>query len=191
MVSHKGFYSDITMVGTICEETTSAFPPTRWKGTYHRILENDLYECLYDIRSDAPETDKFPALQRCKAKIVWLPDARRAPILFETTDHDSLESEELSLYHVLKVLRRMEMGMTQQVQDCQGYNITRPSEVRNAMITHLRQKFSPIHEGDNSHDTVHTASWNNEWCSNAWPTYLKRKRSVMHCEQAPDTDHRT
>ena len=44
-----------------------------------RIMENHLYECLYDIiRSDAPETDKFPALQPYKAKIVRLHAERNA-----------------------------------------------------------------------------------------------------------------
>ena len=99
------------LVGTICEKTTSEAPPTRRKRTYSnlRIMENHLYECLYDIiRSDAPETDKFPALQRYKARIVRTHAERNARILLDATAHDRMEDEEPSLYHVLKMLRRRE-----------------------------------------------------------------------------------
>ena len=75
-------------------------------------MENHLYECIYDIiRSDAPETDKFPKLQRYKAKIVRLHAERNARI----TAQDSLEDEEPSSYRVLKVFRRREMRTIQQV----------------------------------------------------------------------------
>ena len=124
------------VVETICEKTT----PTRRERTSNlRIMEYQLYECLYDIiRSDAPETDKFPALQRYKAKIVRLNAERNARILLDTTAHDSMEDEEPYLYHVLRMLRRRETRTIQQVQDSQGHNITKPKEVRNAIVTHLR-----------------------------------------------------
>jgi len=116
-----------------------------------RIMENHLYQCLYDIiHSDAPETDKFPALQSCKAKILRLHAERNARILLDTTAHDSMEDEEPSLYHVLKMLRRRETRTIQQVQDSQGHNITKPKEVRNAIVTHLRQKYNPIHVDSDS-----------------------------------------
>ena len=109
-------------------------------------MENHLYKCLYDIiRSDDPETDKIPALQRYKSKIVRLHAERNTRILLDTTAHDSMEDEEPSLYHVLKMLRRRETRTIQQVQDSQGHNITKPKEVRNAIVTHLRQKYKPIH----------------------------------------------
>jgi hypothetical protein len=39
----------------------------------HKIKENHLYECLYDIlKANIPEADKLPALQKYKAKIVQL-----------------------------------------------------------------------------------------------------------------------
>ena len=102
-----------------------------------RIMEYHLYGCLYDILlSDSPETDKFPALQRYKAKIVRLHPERNARLLLDTTAHDSMEDEEPSLYHVLKILRRRENRTIQQAQDSQAHNITKPKEVRSAIVTH-------------------------------------------------------
>ena len=114
-------------------------------------MENHLYECPNEIiSSDAPETDKFPALQRYKSKIVRLYAERNARIPLDITVHDSIEDEEPSLYHVLKMLRRRETRMIQQAQDSQGHNITKPNEVRNAFVIHLRQKYSPIHVDSDS-----------------------------------------
>ena len=116
-----------------------------------RIMENHLYECLYDIiSSDASETDKFPALQRYKTKIVRLHTERNARILLDATVHDRMEDEEPSLYNALKMLRRRETRTIQQVQDSQGHNITKTKEVRNAFVTHLRQKYNPIHVDSDS-----------------------------------------
>jgi hypothetical protein len=43
------------------------------KRNKNHIMENHLYECLYDIlRGETPETDKYYTLQRYKAKIVNL-----------------------------------------------------------------------------------------------------------------------
>jgi hypothetical protein len=54
------------------------------------------------LRSDTPKTEKFPALRRIKAKIVRLYASRKAKILLDTNDHDKMDGEERSLYHVLK-----------------------------------------------------------------------------------------
>jgi len=57
-------------------------------------MENHLYDCLYHIlRSDTPETEKFPALQRIKAKIVRPHASRKAKILLDTNDHDKMDRE--------------------------------------------------------------------------------------------------
>jgi hypothetical protein len=108
-------------------------------------MENHLYECLHDIlRSNTPENEKFPALQRYKAKIVQLQAEQQAHVLLDTADEDSLEEKEPSLYHVIKVLRRREIRATHQVQDVRGNTITRPNEVIYTIVTHPRQKFSPL-----------------------------------------------
>ena len=61
-----------------------------------------------------------------------------------------MEDEEPSFYHFLKMLRRRETRTIQQVQDSQGNNITKPKEVRNAFVTHLRQKYNPLHLDNDS-----------------------------------------
>lgn len=132
---------------TVSDERTSACPPTRTEPTTkHPIMDNHLYESLYNIISgDAPEIDKFPSLQCYKAKILQRNAERNTRILLDTTDNNSMKEEENYLYDVLKVLRRRKTRMLQQAQDSQGRNITKPNEFRNAIATHLRQKFGPIH----------------------------------------------
>jgi hypothetical protein len=61
------------------------------------------------LRSDASETEKFPALQRIKTKIVHLHASRRARILLHTNDHDKMDGEELALFYVLKMHRRRDV----------------------------------------------------------------------------------
>ena len=94
----------------------------------------NVYTTLYVVTP--PETDKCPAQQRYKAKIVRLHAERNARILLDTTAHDSMEDEETSLYHFLKMLRRRETRTIQQAQDSQAHNITKPKEVRSAIVTH-------------------------------------------------------
>jgi len=68
-----------------------------------RLVEIHLYERLYDIlRSDAPETETFPTLQRIKAKIVRLQAWKKAKILLDTNDNDKMDGKVSSIYHVLK-----------------------------------------------------------------------------------------
>jgi len=60
--------------------------------TNHRLTENHLYDCNYAIlRSTAPETEKLPALERYKAKLVRLYAALRSKILLDTHEHDKIE----------------------------------------------------------------------------------------------------
>jgi hypothetical protein len=69
----------------------------------HRLMENHLYKCLYDIlRNDAPETEKLPALQRYKAKMVRLHATRRAKPLLDLNDRGKMDGEKPSLFHILK-----------------------------------------------------------------------------------------
>ena len=61
----------------------------------HIIMENHLYECLYDIlRGEAPENEKYNTLQRYKAKIVNLHSKKRAKILLDTHAKDKIEEED-------------------------------------------------------------------------------------------------
>jgi hypothetical protein len=100
-----------TVVGATGEETSPAPHPTGRNGTSQepQTNGNHSYECLYDIlRSDTPETEKPLALQRYKFKIVRLHGTRRSTTLLDLNDHDKLDGEEPSLFHVLKLFRRRE-----------------------------------------------------------------------------------
>ena len=94
--------------------------------------------------------------------------------------------------HVLKILQRRETRTIQQVQETQGHNITKPKEVRNAIVGHLRQKNIPKHVDNDSllmmeEFIQHVGTTNDEQC---WTNLPQLKRSIMHCEQAPATNHR-
>jgi hypothetical protein len=66
-------------------------------------MENHLHKCLYDIiRSDMPEAEKFVELKRYKAKVVQLHSTRRQKTMLDTSDHDRMDEEEPSHFHLLK-----------------------------------------------------------------------------------------
>jgi hypothetical protein len=111
----------------------------------HRLMENHLYDCIYDIlRSNAPETEKLPALQRYEAKLVRLHATRRDKILPDTQDHGKIGGEEPSLFHVLNILRRREVREIRQVQDSHGNIHSTPNDITATFVSHLRQKYTPI-----------------------------------------------
>lgn len=69
-----------------------------------RQMENFLYECIYDIlRSSAPQENKWPALQKYKAKIVKLHTDKLNTVLLDNDENDRLDGEEPTLFHVLKM----------------------------------------------------------------------------------------
>ena len=73
-------------------------------------MENHQQECLYDIiRSDMPEAEKFLELKRYKAKLVQLHATQREKTMLDTSEHDRMDDEEPSLFHLLKMLRRPNM----------------------------------------------------------------------------------
>jgi hypothetical protein len=72
-------------------------------------MEIHLYECLYIIRSDIPETDKFLELKQYKAKLVQLHTMRREKILLDTSVYDRMDDEAPFIYHLLKTFRRRDI----------------------------------------------------------------------------------
>jgi len=111
----------------------------------HNIMENHLYECLYDIlRGEAPETNKYNTLQRYKAKIVNLHSRKRAKILLDTHAHDKMEEEDPTVYHVVQQRRRRELREIWEIQDTDGTTHTNPTDIRNTFVQHLAQRFGSI-----------------------------------------------
>jgi hypothetical protein len=106
-------------------------------------MENHLYECLYDIlKSTAPATEKLPALQRYKAKLVRL-HAERWNKLLDTQERDILEDEEPSFFQVLRILRRREIREIRKVTDIHGNTHTSLSEITAAFVSHMSHKYQP------------------------------------------------
>ena len=107
-------------------------------------MENHLYECLYDIRSTAPATDKLPALKRYKAKLVRFHGQREHKILLDTKEHDLLEGEEPSFFHVLRMLRRREIREIRQVMDVCGNTHTTLRDITTIFMSHMSHKYQPL-----------------------------------------------
>ena len=145
---HKRFYPDVIMwwerhVKKHIQRLARQEEAERSKD--HRLMEQHLYECLYDIiQGHTPETEKFQALQRYKAKIVRLHSKRRANILLDTHAHDRMETEEPSLFHVLKLRRRRADREIRKIQDSDGTIYTGHQDIARTFVKHLAHKFGPI-----------------------------------------------
>jgi len=108
-------------------------------------MENHLYQCMYDILlSDIPEPAKLPTLQRYKAKIVRLHARRMEKVMLDNNAQDKMEDEEPSLFHILKIVKRLETRIIRQTVDTQGNNVSGHRNILNTFATHLRQKYEPI-----------------------------------------------
>jgi hypothetical protein len=124
---------------------------------HHKNMENHLYECLYDIlKSTAPATEKLPALQRYKAKLVRLHAERWNTLLLDTQEHDIIEGEEPSFFQVLRILRRREVWEIRQVTDIHGNTHTSLSEITAAFVSHVSHKYQPIAVDETAIATLQT-----------------------------------
>jgi hypothetical protein len=73
----------------------------------HRKMKNHLYQCIYDIlRTDKPEEEKYQILKKYKAKIVCLNAKKEEKLMLDMENHDKIEDEEPSLFHILKKRKR-------------------------------------------------------------------------------------
>ena len=107
-------------------------------------MENHLYECLYDIlKSTAPATEKLPALQRYKVKLLRLYAERRNKLLLYAQEHHILEGEGPS-FQVLRILRRREVREIRQVTDIHGNSHTSLSEITTTLVSDMRIKYQLI-----------------------------------------------
>ena len=139
-------------------------------------MENHLRECLYIIRSDIPETDKFLELQWYKAKLVQLHATRREEIMLDTSEYDRTDGEEPSLYHLLKTLRRPDTLAIRQVQDSLGKTANRPQDVSNTFLNYLRQKFGAI---DIDSDSLHRLQAHVQPQDPASAEFLEQPRNLV------------
>jgi hypothetical protein len=91
-----------------------------------------------------PEADKFLELKRYKAKLVQLHATRREKTVLDTSDHDRMDEEEPSLFHLIKTLQRRNMRAIQRIHDSNRNTAIGPQYVANIFLNHLRKKFGPL-----------------------------------------------
>jgi hypothetical protein len=113
-------------------------------------MEIHLYHCIYDIlRSDIPEAENLPTLQKYKAKIVRLHATRPEKAMLDNDSKDRLEGEEPSLFHIINMAKRRETREMRHIQDQHGNIVTRQQDILINFLTHLRQKYQ-LMEVDNA-----------------------------------------
>lgn len=121
----------------------------------HKMMENHLYECLYDIlKANIPEADKYIHLQKYKAKIVRLHARRREKLLLDTHPKDRLEGEDLSLYQILKIRKRSLAREITRIKDTHGTEYTAPTDIAAVFVQHYAQTFKPIAVDSHAFDAL-------------------------------------
>jgi hypothetical protein len=107
----------------------------------HRQIENYLYECICDIlHSSIPQEDKWPALQKFKVKIQKLHADRLPTVLLDTDETDRMESQEPTLYRVLKKQKRRTARKIQKVHDPLGHMHETPQGIIQTFARYLNVK---------------------------------------------------
>jgi len=125
------------------------------------ILENNYYECIYDIiAQNSPQEEKLPRLNRLKAKIVKMHSARLQAITLDTKDTDHMDDEHPTIYHISQKKRRKQRTILQIVDD-EGCAHRNPIKIVSTFANHFRRKYSPIMTNDESIqsmlDAIHPA----------------------------------
>jgi hypothetical protein len=124
----------------------------------HNLPENHLYECMYEIlKANVPETEKRPALQKYKAKIVQL-HARRDKMLLGIHTKGRMDDEGPSLYHVLKQQKRRDTRAIAQIRDTDDTMHTTFRNIAATFVRHLAQKFGPLEVDPHALNSLATSS---------------------------------
>ena len=87
-----------------------------------------------------PQEDKWPALQKFKMKIVKLHVDRLQTMLLDTDDKDRMDSEEPTLYHVLKMQKRRTARTIRKVQDSLGQTHETPQGIIQTFARYFNAK---------------------------------------------------
>jgi hypothetical protein len=98
--------------------------------------------------------DKRPALQTYKAKLVRLHASRRNKPLLDIQEHDRLDGEEPSLFHVLKMHKRRVTREIRKITDTQGNTHTTYRNIAATFVDHLYNKYEPIEVDGQSMATI-------------------------------------
>ena len=115
------------------------------KHRMHKLMENHLYECLYDIiQANIPEAEKYSHLQKYKAKIVRLNARKREHLLLDTHPYDRLDDENPSLYQILKIKKRQAAREIRRIIDVDGTVHTTQKGIADTFVQHYARTFRQI-----------------------------------------------
>jgi len=65
-------------------------------------------------------------------------------VILDKNAQDKMEDEELSLFHILKMIKQRETRDVRQILGMQSNNVSGHLNVLNTFVTHLRWKCQPI-----------------------------------------------
>ena len=99
------------------------------------------YDVLRDINH---HREKAATLNHLKAKIVRLYSKRLQAVTVETNDHNLLQGEKLSLFHLLKIRTRHASRMITSVLDKDGDIQTTTKGILHSFVAYLLRKYCAI-----------------------------------------------
>jgi len=104
-------------------------------------MEDHLYHCIYDIQqsNSTPET-KLATLNRYKAKLVHLKVRQMEKLMLNTNEHDMIDGEEPTLFHMLKTMKWRKAQIIHQVKDRSVRIINTPKDIAHTFVVHMREK---------------------------------------------------
>ena len=144
---HKNVTPEQSNGGSDMSKKTQKFHPPIGHRAAQRSQTNGnyLYACIYDIlRSSMPQEDKWPALRRCKEKIVKLQADRLQTVLLDTDQKDRIVSEESTLFHVLKMQKRRTARKIQKVHDPLDQMHETPQGIIHTFSRYFKENYAPI-----------------------------------------------
>ena len=121
----------------------------------HRIMENHLYECIYDVLQQPGPNDKtLPPLNRLKLKIVRLHSIRLQKIFEDNSDAHRAVGEQPTIYHTFQMKRRRAERPIYRLWDAEGRMHTTPGGIVQTLTTFLRKMNNTIEADDGSLKTL-------------------------------------
>jgi exonuclease III len=111
----------------------------------HRVMENHLYACIYDIlNGTAPHEEKLCQLNKYKAKLVQLHTKKIHWILLDQVEGDVAYDEQLSLYHVVQQKKRGARRQVLRMVDEQGNMVTDKTDICDRFADFYARKYETI-----------------------------------------------
>ena len=121
---HKKYYPGTTLWGSDMSNHNSEISPATRSPSGAKITDKWKNICVIaymTLHSSMPKEDKWPALQKFKDKIVKLHVDRQKTVLLDTDVKDRIDSEERTLYNVLKMQERRTARKIQKVLESLGH----------------------------------------------------------------------